>query len=77
MAFRGRNPGALPDSSYRFDDGVSNVGGCPTNATAAGSSHRSPVVSMDRCDRAGFALRLSYASAVANERVGVLGAGKN
>src|SRR6266478_8575523 len=77
VALRGGNPSTLPDSSYGFDDGVSNVGGCPTNATAAGSSHRSHVVSMDRCDRAGFALRLSYASAVANERVGLLGAGKN
>lgn len=76
MAFRGRNPGSLPNGSCGFDDGVGDVGEFPTNAIAAGSYQRIRVVSVAPCYRPGFAFPLSYVGTVANDRVGVFGAGK-
>jgi len=76
VAVRGGTPRALPDGSYWFDDGVGDVGGGPTNATAARCSHRRRVVSVAPCYRPGFAFPLSYVGAVAHDRVGVFGAGQ-
>jgi Glycosyltransferase family 87 len=75
VAFRG-GPGSLPDGSYWFDDGVGDVGGGPTNAIAARSSHRRRVVSVASCYRPGFAFPLSHVGAIAHDRVGVFGAGQ-
>src|SRR5262245_23927665 len=76
VAIRSGTPRAVPDGSYWFDDGVGDVGGSPTNASASRSSHRRRVVSVAPYYRPGFAFPLSYVGAVAHDRVGVFGAGK-